>query len=211
MTELADGPARRARAAGPDASAGVEVNELLTSSAAALLIILLLAEGITILDMRGLLGPHMFIGLVLIGPVALKLASTGYRFVRYYTGAPVYVAKGPPHLALRALAPVLVAATVMIFATGIWLLALGHRSDLVLTLHKVSFIVWSGVFGVHFLAYVPRAGRSLRAAWTTARRGPATRAGGSRRCSWHSRSCAGLALALALLAQIGAWHRGYGF
>ena len=53
--------------------------------------------------MRGLLGPHMFIGLVLIGPVALKLASTGYRFVRYYTGAPVYVAKGPP--AARAARP----------------------------------------------------------------------------------------------------------
>ena len=107
--------------------------------------------------MRGLLGPHMFIGLVLIGPVALKLASTGYRFVRYYTGAPVYVAKGPPHIALRALAPLLVATTVMIFVTGVWLLLLGHHSDQVLMLHKVAFIVWSGVFGVHFLAYVPRA------------------------------------------------------
>ena len=124
--------------------------------------------------MRGLLGPHMFIGLMLIRPVALKLASTGYRFVRYYTGAPVYVAKGPPQLALRALAPLLVATTVMIFVTGVWLLLLGHRSDQVLMLHKVAFIVWSGVFGVHFLAYLPRAGRSLRAAWATARpTGPA--------------------------------------
>ena len=69
MTELADRPATEpARTA--RRLAGVEVNELLTSSAAALLVILLIAEGITILDMRGLLGPHMFIGLVLIGPVA---------------------------------------------------------------------------------------------------------------------------------------------
>ena len=50
MTELADAPrtepARRA-----SRLAGVEVNELLTSSAAALLTILLIAEGITILDL----------------------------------------------------------------------------------------------------------------------------------------------------------------
>ena len=59
----------------------------------------------------------------------------------------------------------LVATTALIFATGVWLLLLGHHSDLVLTLHKVSFIVWSGVFGVHFLAYLPRVGRSLGAAW----------------------------------------------
>ena len=142
--------------------------------------------------MRGLLGPHMFIGLVLIPPVALKLASTGYRFVRYYTGAPVYVAKGPPQLALRALAPLLVATTVMIFVTGVWLLLLGHHSDLVLMLHKVAFIVWSGVFGVHFLAYLPRAGRSLRAAWATARRAaPHARPRRHGGCSSPSRSAPG--------------------
>ena len=142
--------------------------------------------------MRGLLGPHMFIGLMLIPPIALKLASTGYRFVRYYTGAPVYVAKGPPQLALRVLAPVLVATTVMIFVTGVWLLLLGHRSDQVLMLHKVAFIVWSGVFGVHFLAYLPRAGRSLRAAWATAPRRPRTPGrGGHGGCSSRRRSAPG--------------------
>ena len=191
---------------------GVEVNELLTSSAAALLVILLISEGITILDMRGLLGPHMFIGLVLIGPVALKLASTGYRFVRYYTGAPVYVAKGPPHVALRALAPLLVATTVMIFATGVWLLVLGHHSDRVLMLHKVAFIVWSGVFAVHFLAYVPRAARSLRDAWaTSASRRPRAPGRGIAALLVATSLCAGLVLALALLPHIGAWHRDYGF
>ncbi len=45
--------------------------------------------------MHGLLVAHMFIGLVLIPPVLLKLGSTGYRFARYYTGAPAYRAKGP--------------------------------------------------------------------------------------------------------------------
>jgi hypothetical protein len=211
VSELADAP--RAEPRRPASRvAGVAVNELLTSSAAALLTILLMAEGITILDLNGLLGAHMFIGLVLIGPAALKLASTGYRFARYYTGSPTYVAKGPPHPALRALAPVLVASTVMIFATGVWLLALGHHSDMVLTLHKVAFIVWSGVFGLHFLAYLPRAGRSLRAAWPTPRgHRPAAAGRGVTALLAVLSLCAGLVLALALLSHIGAWHRGYGF
>lgn len=209
MTELADRPAtepaRTARRLG-----SVEVNELLTSSAAVLLVILLSAEAITLLNLDRLLGAHMFIGLVLIGPVALKLASTGYRFARYYGGAPVYVAKGPPHLALRALAPVLVAATALIFATGIWLLALGHRSDQVLMLHKVGFIVWSGVFALHFLAHLPRAARSLGGAWSTTA-SQRTRTPGREVTALLAATslCAGLALALALLSHIGAWHRGF--
>ncbi len=211
MTELADRPATRSARAGRRLG-GIELNELLTSSAAALLVILLISEGITILDIGGLLGPHMFIGLVLIGPVALKLASTGYRMVRYYTGAPTYVAKGPPHVVLRALAPLLVASTAMIFATGVWLLLLGHHSDRVLMLHKVAFIVWSGAFGAHFLAYLPRAARSLRAAWAT---GPAPRPRGPGRAVAAllvaTSLCAGLVLALVLLGHIGGWQRGYGF
>jgi hypothetical protein len=74
----------------PRAAAAVERNALITHTAAAVLTILLLAEGVTLLDMRGLLHAHMFIGLVLIPPVALKLASTGYRFARYYSGAAAY-------------------------------------------------------------------------------------------------------------------------
>ena len=209
MTEVADAfwadAGRRARRA-----RGVEVNELLTSSAAALLTILLLAEGATIVDVRGLLTAHMFIGLALIPPVLLKLASTGYRFVRYYTGSPVYRAKGPPLILLRVLAPILVASTAMIFATGVWLLLLGHHSDQVLMLHKLAFFVWSGVFGAHFLAHLPRAARSLGAAWgSSARRRPAG--------SWLSATLvavslgAGIALALALLSHITAWHGGHRF
>ncbi len=211
MTELADRPATEP-ARTRTRLGGIELNELLTSSAAALLAILLISEGITILDMGGLLGPHMFIGLVLIGPVALKLASTGYRFVRYYTGAPAYVAKGPPHVALRALAPLLVAATVMIFATGVWLLLLGHHSDRVLMLHKVAFIVWSGAFGAHFLAYLPRAARSLSGAWATSpSRRPRAAGRGVAALLVAISLCAGLVLALLLLPHIGAWHRDYGF
>lgn len=202
MSRLADPPIAEARRRTVRIG-GVEVNELLTSSVAALLTILLLAEGATIINVRGLLTAHMFIGLALIPPVLLKLASTGYRFARYYTSAPAYREKGPPPLLLRVLAPVLVASTAMIFATGVWLLLLGHRSDQVLMLHKVAFFVWSGVFAVHFLAHLPRVGRSLGAA-------ARTRAAGS----WLSATLvavslgAGVALALALLSHITGWHGG---
>ena len=57
-------------------------NELLTSAAAVVLTVLLVAEGITIVRMGGLVTVHMFVGMVLIPPVLLTLASTGLRAKR---------------------------------------------------------------------------------------------------------------------------------
>src|SRR4051812_16706543 len=105
---------------------GTEGNEILTSATAVVLTVLLMAEGVTILLIGDLLSAHMFIGMALIPPVLLKLGSTGYRFARHYTGARVYRAKGPPPLALRTLAPLLVLATITVFATGVILLVSGR-------------------------------------------------------------------------------------
>jgi hypothetical protein len=205
VTDLADA-ARAQRPRDASRLGDAEGNELLTAAAAVPLTILLLAEGVTILHLNGLLGAHMFIGLMLIPPVLLKLASTGYRFVRYYTGSRVYRAKGPPQLILRALAPVLVATTAMIFVTGVWLLLLGHRSDTVLMLHKVAFIVWGGIFAVHFLAYLPRAARSLA---TNARE--RSLAGARARALLVATALGGgIALALSMLTLIGNWHGFHG-
>ena len=180
---------------------GTAGNELLTSATAAVLTLLLIAEGITILWMRGLRTEHMFIGLVLIPPILLKLGSTGYRFARYYTGAPTYRAKGPPLLPLRVLAPILVAATVLVLGSGVALLLVGHRSDVVLELHKVSFIVWGGVFAVHFLWYLPRVWR----AFAESRREGAP--GSLVRGLLVSASIGGgVTLAVLLLSLIEAWH-----
>src|SRR5947208_11750958 len=44
---------------------------------------------------------HYIVGFVLIPVVVLKLASTGYRMIRYYTGSAVYRAAGPPDLLSR--------------------------------------------------------------------------------------------------------------
>ena len=87
---------------------GTNGNERLTSVSGALLLVLLAALGVTIIRIGQLLSVHMFIGMLLIGPLALKLASTGYRFTRYYTGDQSYRRKGPPALALRLLAPLVV-------------------------------------------------------------------------------------------------------
>jgi hypothetical protein len=178
---------------------GIDGNTALTSAVAVVLTALLLAEGVTIIDMGGLRTPHMFIGLLLIPPVLVKLGSTGYRFVRYYAGTSAYRLKGPPLLPLRLLAPVLVVMTIAVFATGILLLILGHRSNLLIELHKVAFIVWGAVFGVHFLAHLPTMARSVKASRAVA--------GARTRLTLVGLSVAGGAgLALAVLGAITRWH-----
>jgi hypothetical protein len=117
-------------------------NEQLTLAVAALLIVLLAVEGATILQIGSLLTIHAFIGMLLIPVVALKLASTGWRMLRYYQRSEEYVLRGPPHIALRMLvAPVLVLSTLFVFGTGVALLALDQRHGTLVGLHKASFLV----------------------------------------------------------------------
>ena len=67
----------------PVPGAGVEGNEKLTAMTGALLLVGFAVEGFTILSIRRLLFLHFVVGLLLIGPVLLKLGSTVYRFARY--------------------------------------------------------------------------------------------------------------------------------
>jgi hypothetical protein len=71
--------ARRAR------TFGVEANSRLTSSTALVLFVLLAVEGITVVQVRSLLTLHVFIGMLLVPPVLVKLASTFWRFAKYYS------------------------------------------------------------------------------------------------------------------------------
>jgi hypothetical protein len=70
-------------------------NERLTSSTGLVLLVLLAVETLTTLALRTYLNVHLFLGLLLLPPVALKLASTGWRFARYYTRNEPYVRAGP--------------------------------------------------------------------------------------------------------------------
>jgi hypothetical protein len=136
---------------------GVKGNARLTATTGSLLTLLLLVEGFTILDVRGYITLHTAVGLILIGPVVLKCASTLYRFLRYYTGHAAYVAKGPPRLVLRVLGPVVVLSTIAVLGTGVALLHTHGRSDAWLTLHQGSFVVWVAVMTVHFLWHLREA------------------------------------------------------
>jgi hypothetical protein len=101
-----------------------------------------------------------------------------------------------------------VASTIVVLVTGVLLLAAGHKSDTVLQIHQASFVVFAVVFLVHFLSYVPRVARSLRADWGAARR-QAVPGAGLRGMLLAAAVGGGAALALSLLPTIDAWHGGH--
>jgi hypothetical protein len=102
--------------------------------------------------------------MLLIPVLVLKVASTGWRFLRYYRDGEDYVRRGPPHLALRAVvAPVVVVSTLVLFGTGVALLALGQTHGTVVGLHKASFFVWVGATGLPVSAHISKLPRLLRA------------------------------------------------
>ena len=140
------------------ADAGAVGNARLTAANGMLLIVLLAVEGVTVLDVRGLISWHVFVGILLIGPVLLKTASTGYRFVHYYTGRADYVSHGPPHPVLRVIGPLVILSTLVLLGSGVALLA--YRPDgagFLLTVHKASFFGWFALMTVHVLGHLREA------------------------------------------------------
>ncbi len=160
---------------------GTDGNEMLTTFTGLLLLVLFAVLGITIVRVRQLIWLHLFLGLLLIGPVVLKIASTAYRAVRYYTREAPYLAKGPPLLALRVMGPIFVLTTMVVFVSGIVLLALGpHDRSIPLTIHKVSFIFWLVLLGLHLLGHVPEIIKAFRPGYEVgALGGPGGGSGGS--------------------------------
>jgi hypothetical protein len=133
---------------------GVSGNERLTSITGAVLFVLLGLIGITVLQVRSLLPEHLLLGFVLIPPLGLKMFSTGYRFIRYYTGDPLYRRAGPPRLMLRLIAPIVVISTVALFVTGLELWAFGLRFGSVwVAAHKLSFVIWLPFMLIHAFSY----------------------------------------------------------
>jgi len=194
------------RAVRPAAGDGVAGNARLTAGAAALLLVLLALEGATIPFIGPLVGPHVFIGVLLIPPVLLKLASTGWRFARYYAGSPPYRRKGPPSPPLRLLAPGVVATTLALFASGVWLLVEGPKNDTVVFLHKASFVAWLVLMSVHVLAHLLELPRLAAPDWRRAGGRDAELAGAGPRLGLLAASLlAGLALALATLSLAAPW------
>ena len=126
----------------------------------AVLLILLAVEGYTILRIGRLLTLHVFLGMLLLGPVTLKAGSVLYRFARYYTGSEPYRRKGPPAPLLRVIGPINMLLTACVFGTGIMLAVTGPNDyggpTGWLQLHRLSFIAWLFFMAIHVLAYVWR-------------------------------------------------------
>jgi hypothetical protein len=187
-------------------TARTEANSRLTATAGIMLFVLLAVQGVTILRIGPLLGAHVVIGFTLLGPTAVKLVSTGWRFFHYYAGDVDYRRAGPPRPLLRVLAPILVLSTGTVFASGIGLLAVRPgRGSVLLFAHKASFVLWFAVATVHVLAYVTPALR-----WSLADlvgHGPAqvvaTRT--ARRLVLGASLLVGVALGLAGLAWAHPW------
>lgn len=203
---------RTARASTPPAdrdqraAAGVEGNSRLTAATGTLLIGLLAVEGVTILSVRQMITLHMYLGILLVGPVLLKTASTLYRFARYYRGAPAYRRKGPPHPILRLIGPLVILTTLAVLGTGIGLIFTGpdHREPL-LTLHQGSFIAWIALMSIHVLGHLREAATASWRELRPARADPAAKHRAIRAGVLVMALIAGVGLATALMPSVTSW------
>jgi hypothetical protein len=193
---------------------GTRGNERLTAVTGTVLIGLLAVIGVTIISIRPLIWVHLFVGILLIGPVVLKIGTTGYRFMRYYSRDPSYRHKGAPPPMLRlVIAPVVIASTVVVFASGVALLLEGRSSrGTLLPIHKVSFFIWVAFMAIHVLAHLPALPRALRADYGPP--GPWREEIGGRSgrvMSLAGALVAGAVLAILLIPQFAPWLADGGF
>lgn len=193
----------------PGAGAGVEGNARLTSTNGMVLLVLLAVEGFTILSVRRMITLHVFLGILLLGPVLLKTGSTMYRFARYYRGAPLYLAKGPPHPLLRVLGPLVIVASLTMLGTGVALIALTPaHTDLLLSAHKASVIIWFPLMTVHVLGHLREAAVKSWRELLGPTHGPPTRGRGLRFILIAVALILGVATATALMPIAAPWTTG---
>ena len=192
-------------------SGGPAGNARLTAWTGLVLLVLFLGELLTLLDVHGLITWHLAIGVALIPPALLKTAVTGWRLVRYYLGNQPYRTAGPPPMLLRLLGPLVVLSTLALLATGVTLVLVGAdsgrqplitvlgQSISVLTLHQGSFLVWAAATGLHVLA-------RLLPAWRTVTNRLERVPGPRRRTALLSLSLVAIVpLVLLVLAHPGGW------
>jgi hypothetical protein len=120
--------------------ASPEGNTRLTAMTGAVLLILFTAECLTTLSLGNLLTLHVFLGMLLLGPVALKMGSTLWRFTRYYTGSEPYARKGPPPLLQRVLGPLVILTSLAVRLSGVALVFTDTGQWM--EIHKDSFFLW---------------------------------------------------------------------
>lgn len=136
-------------------NARVEANARLTAMTAVVLLVFFIAELATVvMGARGHLSVHVMVGLILVPPVLLKIATTSWRMIAYYRGEPAYRKRGVPALGLRILGPFFVVVTFLVLSSGIGLVAWPHAlHSSLLIVHKASFYLWLAAFLIHALVH----------------------------------------------------------
>jgi hypothetical protein len=190
------------------ATGGADGNERLTGLTGMVLLVLFAAEGFTILAVRQMLTLHFFLGMLLAGPVLLKICSTAYRFTRYYAGDADYRRKGPPAMPLRVLGPFVILTSLAVIGTGIMLALTGPGSSIWLLAHKAAFVLWFGAMTIHVLAYVWRLPRLVGSDLARRAGYRAEQVLGGRAARWlllTASLLAGLLLAVITVHLAGPW------
>ena len=189
-----------------DGATGVDGNTRLTAATGMVLFVLLAVEGVTLLSVRQLITLHVFVGVLLLGPVLLKSGTTLYRFARYYTGAPAYAAKGPPHPLLRIIGPFVILSSLALLGTGVGLIFLGtNGSGWLLTAHQTCFWIWVALMTVHVLGHLFQAAATSWSELRASLRGRAARARRWRYAAVVSALVIGVAVATMLLPTAAPW------
>jgi hypothetical protein len=147
-------------------SSPIDRNERMTAIAGAVVFVFIIAELLITANLHGLLTEHIFVGVLLSGPLVVKMFSTGYRFFRYYTKSSDFVRKGPPNIILRLLAPFLVLTTFLVFISGFGL-TFGHDDRLFGKIHSVSVALWIPLTAVHAYAYIRKVPGLIASDWKT--------------------------------------------
>lgn len=150
--------------------AAVVRNERLTALAGAVLFALIVTELVVTANLHALISVHIFVGVLLSGPLVVKLCSTGYRFFRYYTKSRDFVQEGPPNIWLRLLAPVLVVITLLVFVSGFSLALVGPtHMGLFFKIHAVCVALWVPLIAVHVYAHIRKVPRLIASDWSNQR------------------------------------------
>lgn len=185
---------------------GPEGNARLTGTTGLVLVVLIFAEGLTLPFIVKLISWHIAIGLALIPPLLVKLASVLWRFVRYYLGDERYRRAGPPHPLLRAIGPLLFLTTLVLLGSGVALWLEGPGDTLLFRIHQLSFFLWFALIALHVASHLLRAVR-LGAADARARHRhlPEARGAAVRRSLVVASLLVGLGLGFASKAVTSAW------
>ena len=192
VPKLSPAPPAPEPAADEDGAGG---NTRITSTTGMLLLVVLALEGVTLLSVRQMITLHIFVGVLLLGPVLLKSGTTAYRAVRYYGRTPAYQRKGPPHPLLRVLGPFVILSSLALLGTGVTLIFVGDQpGGWLLTAHQTCFWIWLVLMAVHLLGHLWEA---MIVSWAEIRGSLSGRAARGRR--WRF-----VALVASLVIGVGA-------